>query len=122
MIFPALKPSSRSFTPGLVPVTSFKAMSGKETRVITGSASVSHTCSISFQNISEAIIKQVLDHWYGRQGTALAFTLPPEVWAGWSDYLSAVNAEQEWRYESVPAVNAVSPGIMSVSVQLVSVL
>ena len=122
MIFPALKPSSRNFSPGLVPLTSFKAMSGKETRVITGSAPVSHTCSISFQNISEAIVKQVLDHWYGRQGTALAFTLPPEVWAGWSDYLSAVNAEQEWRYESVPAINAVSPGIMSVSVQLVSVL
>ena len=122
MIFPALKPSSRRFAPGIVPVSTFKAMSGKETRVITGSAPVSHSCSISFKNISEAMVKQVLDHWYERQGTALAFTLPPEVWAGWSDYLAAVNAEQEWRYESVPAINAVSPGIMSVSVQLVSVL
>ena len=122
MIFPALKPSRRSFTPGLVPMTSFRSMSGKETRVITGSVPVSHSCSIGFQNIGEDTAKQILDHWYGRQGTALAFTLPAEVWAGWSDYLSAVTAEQEWRYAEVPQIESVSPGIMTAAVQLVALI
>ena len=118
--FPALKPSSRSFTPGMVPVQSFASMSGKETRVILGDTMHGHSVSLSFTNLQEAAAKQIIDHWYNRQGTALDFTLPADVWAGWSQYSSATTSGQKWRYTAQPQIEAVSPSIMNVSVELVS--
>ena len=120
--FPALQPTSRQFVPGTVPVSTFMSIAGKETRVITGANAVSHSISLSFANVSENVARQIMTHWYGRQGMALAFTLPSALWAGWVDYTSAVEQSQEWRYQSAPSVAAVSPGIMNLSVQLVSVL
>ena len=118
--FPALKPASRSFTPGMVPVQSFASMSGKETRVILGDTMHGHSVSLSFSNLQEPAVKQITDHWYNRQGTALDFTLPADVWAGWAQYSSAITAGQKWRYGSQPQVSAVKLGIMNVSVELVS--
>ena len=118
--FPAIRPSSRSFTPGMVPVQSFASMSGKETRVILGDTMHGHSISLSFSNLQEAAAKQIIDHWYNRQGTALDFTLPADVWAGWADYGSATTTGQKWRYTGQPKIQAVSPGIMNISVELVS--
>ena len=121
-LFPALQPSARSFVPGSVPVSVYNSISGKETRVITGATAVAHTLQLTFGNVSEATARLVMSHWYERQGVALAFTLPTPVWAGWLDYSIAVAPTQEWRYQAAPSVETVSPGIMSLSVQLVSVL
>ena len=118
--FPAIKPSSRAFTPGRLPVNSFVSVSGKETRVIMGDTMHGHSLSLNFQNLLEVAAKQIIDHWYGQQGTVLAFTLPSDLWAGWAQYSSAITAGQNWRYASQPKVSAVSPGIMSLSVELIS--
>jgi hypothetical protein len=118
--FPALKPSSRSFTPGMLPVSSFASVSGKETRVIMGDTMHGHTVSLSFNNLQEPAVKKITDHWYGQQGTALAFTLSTAVWAGWAEYASAITSGQQWRYTGQPEIEGVSPGIMNVSVELVS--
>ena len=118
--FPAIKPASRSFTPGMVPVESFASMSGKETRVILGDTMHGHSVSLSFTNLQEAAAKQIIDHWYNRQGTALDFTLPADVWAGWAQYSAAITSGQTWRYTGQPKVAAVSPGIMNVSVELLA--
>ena len=118
--FPALKPSSRSFTPGMVPVSAFAALSGKETRVILGDTMHGHVVSLSFSNLQEPAVKQITDHWYNRQGTALDFTLPAAVWAGWAQYSSATTSGQKWRYTAQPEIEAVSLGIMNVSVELIS--
>ena len=118
--FPAIKPSSRSFTPGMLPVQSFTSMSGKETRVIFGDTMHGHSVSLSFSNLQEAAVKQITDHWYSRQGTALSFTLPAAVWAGWAQYSSAITLGQTWRYTAQPRVEAASPGIMNVSVELLA--
>jgi hypothetical protein len=118
--FPSIKPSSRSFTPGMLPVNSFASVSGKETRVIMGDTMHGHTVSLSFSNLQEPAVKQITDHWYGQQGTALAFSLSSAVWAGWAEYASAITSGQQWRYTGAPSIEAVSPGIMNVSVELMS--
>ena len=118
--FPAIRPASRSFTPGMLPVNSFASISGKETRVIMGDTMHGHVISLSFANLQEPAVKQITDHWYGRQSTALDFTLPADVWAGWTEYSSATTSGQKWRYTGQPKIEGVSPGIMNVSVELVS--
>ena len=45
--FPAIRPAGRSFTPGTVPVSSFVAVSGKETRVILGDTPMGHELSLT---------------------------------------------------------------------------
>lgn len=122
MIFPALQPSSRSFKAGEIRVATFRSISGKETRVITGDTPTAHTIGLGFNNVNEAAAKNVLEHWYAMQGIALAFKLPSEVWAGWVEYSAGSSANQLWRYSQAPEISAVSPSIMVVSVQLVSVL
>ena len=117
--FPAIRPVSRSFTPGSVPVSTFTAISGKETRVILGDTPMGHELSLGFDNITEDVAQQFLDHFRGQIGTALSFTLPPEVYAGWSQYLVEVPADQKWRYAGAPSVETVAPSIMSVGVSLV---
>lgn len=117
--FPAIRPAGRSFTPGTVPVSSFVAVSGKETRVILGDTPANHALSLSFNNILEDVAQQILDHYRGQLSTALSFTLPPEVYAGWAQYLVEVPADQKWRYASAPQVESVSPSIMSLTVALV---
>ena len=119
--FPALRPSSRSFTFAAPPVSTFASMSGKETRVITGSAAYGSALQIGFQNIQEPAVRSVLDHFAGQRGTALSFTLPSAIWAGWTDNPSVTDAGLKWRYAGQPNITAVSPGIMSLSVSLVSV-
>jgi hypothetical protein len=118
--FPAIQPTARSFAPGQVPVTSFTSLSGKETRVILGDTASNHRLSLAFENIQEATGKQFIDHWNGQLGIALPFSLPAAVYAGWSLYQSAVPTTQQWRYESIPTVEFVAPGIMSVIVELVA--
>ena len=104
----------------MLPVNSFASVSGKETRVIMGDTMHGHTISLSFSNLQELAVRQITDHWYGRQGTALAFSLPSTVWAGWAEYATATTANQQWRYTGAPSIEAVSPGIMNLSVELVA--
>ena len=118
--FPAIKPSVRNFTAGMLPVETFASLSGKETRVILGDTMHNHLVTLSFSNIQEPIVKRITDHWYNRQGIALDFTLPADVWAGWAEYASATTSGQKWRYVEQPQIQAVSPGIMNVSVELIS--
>jgi hypothetical protein len=119
-LFPSLKPSKRSFTPGTLPVSTYQALSGKEVRVILGDTMHGHVISLSFGNIQEPSVKLITDHWYAQSGTALAFNLPQAVWAGWTQYESAITPGQKWRYSGQPSIDAVSPGIMNVSVELIA--
>ena len=64
--------------------------------------------TLAFQNIQEPTVKQITDHWYNRQGTALAFTLPSDVWAGWDQYTQTVPSSQQWRYVGQPEVEALA--------------
>ena len=119
-LFPSIKPAKRDFTPGTLPVSTYNALSGKEVRVILGDTTFGHAIQLSFSNVQEPTVKLITDHWYGQSGTALAFNLPQAVWAGWAEYESAITPGQKWRYSGQPKISAVSPGIMNVSVELIS--
>ena len=119
-LFPSLRPTARSFQVGALPVNTYQSLSGKEVQVVLGDTMAGHGLTLTFGNIQEPVVKQVTDHWYGQSGTALAFNLPAAVWAGWTEYESAITPTQKWRYTAAPQITAVSPGIMNVSVSLVS--
>ena len=58
--FPAIKPSARSFTPGTYPSTDFESLDGTKTHIRFGNRSVNATLSLSFSNISDENVVDIL--------------------------------------------------------------
>lgn len=104
---------------GAIPITAFKSMSGRETRVLHSDTPTDHMLSLSFLNRSGADGDLIVQHWNDRLGVALDFELPPEIWVGWSQYANSIQPGQKWRYSKQPAVDSVAPGVVSISVELV---
>ena len=120
MAFPSLTPTGRQFTPGDFPNKKFNAQSGAEVRVLYGSRRVNALLSLSYANVTDANAESFLDDYNDQLGTFRTFTLPSEVFEGWSGTTSKLDAPSgtKWRYDAEPQVQAVRPGISSVTVSL----
>ena len=118
--FPELRPSSRNFVVGELPVSTFTAISGKETRVILGDTFSKHVLSLGFQNILDSAGKKIIDHWYGQQGTALGFTCPPPFMQAGQSMHRRLRLDSFGGIKGSRQLASIAPGIMSMSVQLVS--
>jgi hypothetical protein len=119
--FPAIKPSSRTWTPGSQPVQSFTALSGYEARVLLGPNPIGATLSLGFQNLTEAVFLQISAHYATAQGTYETFDLPVDAFAGITSYSGITPTGYKWRYSAPPSVEWVAPGIGNVSVSLLAV-
>ena len=86
---------------------------------MTGSVASGHTASLTFQNLQEPAVKSILDHFYGQRDSAELYFAVCYL-GGLTEYTAGVVADQKWRYSEQPNITAVSPGIMTVSVQLVA--
>lgn len=119
--FPALTPSTRSWTPGQQPFSTFNSMAGREVRVLHGSTAVGQLLALSFSNITEAKGKQITDHFALARGSFDVFDLPAAVFGGMASYGHIKPTGNLWRYSAAPAVSYVAPGVVTVSVSLVAV-
>ena len=119
--FPGIKPSSRVWTPGSKPQSTYRSQGGYEVRIQHGSLSVGAQLSLGFQNLLEAVGKQITDHYAIAQGSFETFAVPVEMFAGMTtyDYITATGTT--WRYNRPPNVTYVAPGIQSITVELVAV-
>lgn len=119
MAFPALEPTSRTFTPGAPGQDVFTAASGIETRIIFGAVAVGHALELSFSNISGQEASEFEQHYLQMRGSFKWFALPVETFAGMSQpYLVTLN---RWRYAGPPQIESVQPDVQSVSVSLIAV-
>jgi hypothetical protein len=119
--FPALSPTARAWTPGVQPVTNFTSMSGYEVRVMLGADPIGTTLELAFENLQEARIKQITDHFTLAKGVYEVFSLPSAVFAGMGTFSQVTPSGQFWRYAAAPVIEWIGPGVGSVSVQLVAV-
>jgi len=120
MAFPSLTPTGRQFTPGDFPNKRFNSQSGAEVRILYGSRRTNAVLSLSYDNVTDANAESFLDDYSEQLGTFRTFTLPSEVFEGWSGETATLDAPSgtEWRYDAEPQVQAVRPGISSVTVSL----
>jgi hypothetical protein len=120
MAFPSLTPTGRQFTPGDFPNKRFNSQSGAEVRILYGSRRTNAVLSLSYANVTDANAESFLDDYSEQLGTFRTFTLPSEVFEGWSGETATLDAPSgtEWRYDAEPQVQAVRPGISSVTVSL----
>lgn len=122
MTFPALKPAVRTWTMGALPTSGFTTMSGHETRILLGSDEINTSLALQYLNIQETQVLELTAHYRTVRGGFDTFSLPAETFAGMADGAAVTPPGQVWRYASAPQIEWVSPGIATVSVELVAVL
>jgi hypothetical protein len=120
--FPALKPTARSFQLGQYPVKTYRAMSGAVVRRSFGNRPYGFTLDLEFQNVPGGTVIDIIDHYNGQGGGTQGFSLPAEVFAGYTG--GVLNRSQnpdgiEWLYAEPPSITSVIKNRSTVTVRLV---
>lgn len=124
MAFPSLRPTNREFNPGDWPTKKFNSQSGAEIRILYGTQRTNATLQLGYANVSDTNAQLFLDDYNANFGTLRTFTIPTETRTGWEGTGASIDAPPgtQWRYESPPSLQSVSPGRSSVTVNLVAVI
>lgn len=124
-IFPSIRPTGRSYSPGQFPTKVYRGLSGATVKRVFGNRSFGHAIDLQFENISDANTKAILDHYYGQFGNYSRFTLPDDVFSGMSTTLKGVVQTPTnilWEYAEPPQVESVFNGRSTVTVRLIGEL
>ena len=118
--FPNIKPSSRSYSPGVFPQRQFQAQNGAVTVMRYSNQRVNSSLRLGFSNITDAQAADILDHYrnVNSDWDYATFTTNNAV-AGvvsgdMQDYIEEVGALQ-WRYSEPPTVESTFVGRCNVS-------
>ena len=123
--FPAIKPSSRSYSPGEYPQAQFQALNGATTTIRYGNRRVDASLDLEFQNITDDNATLILKHYEAvtvADDWATFTTTDGAAGASTSlaDYLREVGGSGlRWRYDGAPAVRSVLPGRSTVQVKFI---
>lgn len=123
MAFPALVPTSRTLTPGSLPIRTYRTLNGAIWKRSFSNTRSGHSISLEFRNITDAEADQFMAHYEEMGGSFYRFTLPQAVFTGISS-TTLVNRMKaptsvKWAYASEPKVSSVFPGRSVVSVELI---
>lgn len=117
--FPTLTPNTRTYTPGSIPSTPYKSLSGAEVTILHGSQSSDHSLMVSFNPVQEAVGNQILNHFI-EVGTHTTFTLPSTIFAGLTAPSLLNPSANVWRYKDAPKITYLNNNFQSISVDFVS--
>lgn len=119
--FPGIKPAERSFRLGQYPVKTYRALSGATVKRAFGNRAYGYELQLSFNNISDAVTAQLIDHYDATKGGFERFTLPAELFAGMSTTLTSKiqsPTQIKWEYVNPPEVRSVINGRSTVTINL----
>ena len=131
--FPDIKPSSRSYIPGIYPQTEFIAQNGAKTVLRYGNKKVDAKLSLGFTNISDAEANQILNFYetinsvydYINFSTQNKNALAGITSSGLRRKVSQQNNngyKLRYRFDGPPTLTSVKPGISSVQCKFVACL
>lgn len=119
--FPALIPSTRTYTPGDVPSAMQASLTGIASGFRRGNRRVAQTLALTFQRLEEADVTLIRDHYNDRSGSFDIFFLSAEVWNGYSTPPISLLSDYAWRYVAAPAITDASCARWDVELQLETV-
>jgi len=120
MIFPALIPSSRVFTPGEYPATAFSGFSGAQNRVRHSNVFLAAQLRLTFLGLTQSEMLDIWNHYNGRRGEFRSFALPAEV-VSYGSITNYVPTNYLWRYAGPGSVEDLPCGGHNVSLTLETV-
>jgi hypothetical protein len=116
--FPALIPSTRTFTPGDVPNVKQVSLSGMTSGFRRGNRRIAQGLSLSFQRLTQVQLDLITAHYVDRQGSFDIFYLSPEVWSGYTTPPVPLLSDFAWQYAGAPSITDSSCGRWEVEVDL----
>jgi len=120
--FPALRPTSRTYTPGSFPTKRFNSINGAGVTRIYGSKSFDASLRMQFL-LSDEDTRLVIDCWHEAKGDYTPLTLNSEVYAGITEDLQGgIPTYLNWRWAEAPSVESLFPGRSRVTVNLLATL
>ena len=115
--FPALVPSSRTFTPGEYPATALAGYTGRSATVRHSNVFIQAQLRLTFKALPEADMLAIWNHYAARRGVFESFTLPTEI-VSYSSVSTYVPSTYRWRYASEGSVEDLPCGGHNVSLTL----
>lgn len=122
MTFPALVPSTRTYSPGDVTQVRQVSLSGINVGYRRSDRRVDQSLQLSFNNISESQLNEIRTHYIAQDGSYNIFFLPQEIWSGYTTPPVPSPSNVAWRYASPPIITDGSCDLWSVEVELRSYL
>jgi len=120
--FPAITPTSMSFTAPEFPVRSNTSLGGVVSRRLFGSRGSRASVRLSFENLPDSSAVEFLDSWNLSRGTLNVLVIPEALFNGAEEslknYLRAGGDQLAWHFAEAPQIERVVPGISSVRVTL----
>ena len=131
--FPAIKPSSRSYTPGRYPQVEFIAQNGAKTVLRYGNKKVDAKLTLGFTNISDAEANEILDFYENINSDYDYINFSnqnKDALAGITSLALRKKVSQKndngytlrYRFDGPPTLTSVKPGISNVQCKFVACL
>ena len=122
MNFPSLVPSSRSYTPGQLPIRAYRTLSGAIWKRAFTNTRLGQTIKLQYENIPDTQAELIFAHFESVGGLFNRFALPVEVFQGIGGGITTrlrAPVNIQWAYAQEPTITSVFPGISSVTVDLI---
>ena len=142
--FPNIKPSSRSYTPGVYPQTEFESQNGAKVVMRYGNKKVNAKLSLGFTNITDSQANEILDLYekvnsvydfivfqkqqndngvvgFGGLSGVDTTTLSTDVTVQLTDRIAETD-KLRYRFDGPPTLTSVRPGISNVQCKFVACL
>ena len=136
ILFPDIKASSRSFTPGKYAETTFESLDGTKTYLRFGNQAINATLSLSFSNIDDSDTASIINAYFdskadptnfinlsGRDGALSGVDYSP-VQTSLYERIGKYNSADplKWRFSNPPTVTTTFNGLSNVSCSFVACL
>jgi hypothetical protein len=126
--FPTIKPTSRSYNPGMYPSTSFESLDGTKTHLRFGNKRVNATLSLGFSNITDAEAALILENYQdvNKDWNYVTFDRGYAT-SGVSNtdllgFIRESGSGLKWRYSDPPSITSTFKGRSNVSCSFVACL
>ena len=106
--FPALIPSTRTYSPGQFPQSVHGVYDGSEARVRHSNTVFGVRLRLFFPAITSAELLTVIAHYTGQRGRFLPFAIPDELLSGVDTPADFTPAGHQWRYAAKPTAEDIS--------------
>ena len=127
--FPSLRPAQRTISMGQAPIKEYRALNGATVRRSFGNRRFGYVVELTFQNITEASVSLIWDHYHDNQNLQNGFSLPDSIFSGYSTnetigrpegLISRVNRIDyiTWFYIEPPSIESVERSRSTVQVRL----
>lgn len=107
--FPNLTPTSREFTLGDIPSTTYRSLSGAVFRRSFGNKPTGHSLKLTFKNIPDDQTAEILKHYNDSDGTFSSFQFDVNTFAAMETALKGLvkgAVDIKWRYSKTPKVTS----------------